>query len=453
MRMLLPTQLIRLLLDVLLRHLPEDKRRKYKRILLMLCLTPLALILMWIGIQWIGPTADVPDADPVELLNRRGSQLPDNAAEYYALAVQARTSPPFQGWKDHCSSDGKEVDQRLVDWLESNPESIELTRQASALGACYFDLHRSRSGLLDLFPIRGVRDQAKFISLRARLATQRGDYATLRDSLSILGGMADHLATYPGVLGDLASMGVRGTALELSVRPLQQPDSFDVGRDELLELPRAWLNPLASCMDRLDFERADACWILANATITTGAWWLPKRRLAAEVDRAMAPYFRLAVEPLDVQMTPYNRHWQEIDRLRSWPRYWIQGWFNVARGCGAAFIRLHGYFELRAAFTLHQRAVRLIVAVHEFEAEQGRLPSAMDELDHSGLRDDPFSGKSLRYQLHPNDTGWTVYSLGVDRDDDGGHHNSKAIRWPGHRDQDEDTEGDYVFWPIQDDDL
>lgn len=443
------TRAIRSVLDELLKHLPEEKRRKYKRIMMVIGLTPIVLFLLWVGMQWIGPSAPVPAVDPIEILNQSEAGLKENAAGTYKAALEARTKPPAPDWIDYCFAGDKALDARWIGWVEENVQSVGLTRIASQMENCQFHYHRGRSGLIDRLPIRGLRDQARFISLRARVAAYQKNPDAFRDSLKILEGMAHHLAAFPGVLGDLLRLAIRGSCLEHSLRALQWLDS-DIASQYAAELAAPWLKPLPDCIGRLDFERADACWVLSNARLGQGAWFFPGWRLAAEVDKGMAPYRRLVGQSVIAQMDPSNACWREIDQLRSWPQYRIQAWMNFPREIGTKYVNFFGYFGLRAMFGVHQQAARVILAIHSYADEHGHWPDLLDDLEGHLETLDPFTGKPLVYQR--NGDGWMLYSLGVDRDDDGGVHNENALKGPGAKGVMAEREGDFVFWPPDDDD-
>jgi len=85
-----------------------------------------------------------------------------------------------------------------------------------------------------------------------------------------------------------------------------------------------------------------------------------------------------------------------------------------------------------AAVTAHLRAAQLGVAVEQFRLTRGRLPAELCELVPDFIKtipQDPFDGRRLRYKLL--EKGFVVYSIGVDRRDDGGRERPNP--WPnGH---------------------
>ena len=66
------------------------------------------------------------------------------------------------------------------------------------------------------------------------------------------------------------------------------------------------------------------------------------------------------------------------------------------------------------------RSARIAIMIELYRREQGKLPESLAELEIAGqeLPLDPFTGQDLIYR--PTDSGYLVYSLGEDRQDNGG---------------------------------
>jgi hypothetical protein len=87
------------------------------------------------------------------------------------------------------------------------------------------------------------------------------------------------------------------------------------------------------------------------------------------------------------------------------------------------------------------QALITTLGILQYEANEGQLPKILDELIANEylktLPMDPYSDKPLVYK--PTEDSFTLYSVGLDFDDDGGTH---TLKW------DTDDGGDYVFWPV-----
>jgi len=90
-----------------------------------------------------------------------------------------------------------------------------------------------------------------------------------------------------------------------------------------------------------------------------------------------------------------------------------------------------GYFELHPRKSASLRAAQIALAVRRFQAAQGRMPTALEELVPEYLDTvpvDPFDGQPLRY-VRRDGSGFAVYSVGPDGRDNGGDERPK--RRPG----------------------
>lgn len=102
---------------------------------------------------------------------------------------------------------------------------------------------------------------------------------------------------------------------------------------------------------------------------------------------------------------------------------------------------------------------RLVIALQQARLRLGEWPANLAQLDSMGLGPvpvDPFDGNSMRYSL--GESGPVVYSIGVDRDDDGGRAVSRSRVWlPAEAARrkaasDPAYDGDWVFFPPDTDD-
>jgi hypothetical protein len=68
-----------------------------------------------------------------------------------------------------------------------------------------------------------------------------------------------------------------------------------------------------------------------------------------------------------------------------------------------------------------QRLVRVALAVENYRNDNGKLPENLNELAQkyfTRVPEDPFTGSELAYRR--TDKGYVIYSVGPDRDDNGG---------------------------------
>ena len=67
------------------------------------------------------------------------------------------------------------------------------------------------------------------------------------------------------------------------------------------------------------------------------------------------------------------------------------------------------------------------LAIQQFHSNQDQYPVSLSELGLASTID-PFTGKSLIYRSAAD--GFVVYSVGMDRNDDGGIHAMKSYKEP-----------------------
>jgi hypothetical protein len=89
--------------------------------------------------------------------------------------------------------------------------------------------------------------------------------------------------------------------------------------------------------------------------------------------------------------------------------------------------------EFAAGALASARAARVAVAIEPYRlAHDGRLPDRLDLVVPAYLPElpiDPFSGRSLVFTVTPS--GYAIYSVGVNRTDDGGAEMSAPLKTPG----------------------
>ncbi|GAH35951.1 unnamed protein product, partial [marine sediment metagenome] len=98
-------------------------------------------------------------------------------------------------------------------------------------------------------------------------------------------------------------------------------------------------------------------------------------------------------------------------------------------------------FSAHERLRAQARALDMIMSVLTFKENKGRLPLNLSELQEAGLLEkvpiDPFSGKPIKYKKL--DDNFTVYSYGLDFDDDGGE---RKVQFS-------EQNGDLVAWPVK----
>ncbi len=163
-------------------------------------------------------------------------------------------------------------------------------------------------------------------------------------------------------------------------------------------------------------------------------WGSTDRRRTVQKADKMYDYFNWAAK-----QTPWYFHSEGIDLEKTTNE--MIGHHYLLSVLTPAFTRVS---QIAARRRVDTDALVTTLAVLRYKADNGRLPEDLGRLVSTGyLNDlpiDPFSGKPLTYK--PTGDDFTIYTYAGDFDDDGGKHDPK---WA------DDTDGDYVFWPVQKD--
>ena len=89
-----------------------------------------------------------------------------------------------------------------------------------------------------------------------------------------------------------------------------------------------------------------------------------------------------------------------------------------------------------------------MLRLFEHADTHGAFPLSLEDLEGTS-EIDPFTGEPFIYRL--TDDGFTLYSAGLDRDDDGGKHDGRfGEKRGGVYGKAPAPDGDYVFWPLPD---
>ncbi|MCH7700539.1 MAG: hypothetical protein IID37_02515 [Planctomycetes bacterium] len=134
----------------------------------------------------------------------------------------------------------------------------------------------------------------------------------------------------------------------------------------------------------------------------------------------------------------YDDALRNADRIERGP---AQSTNRLVRTCCSNLTRTR-YIQERVIATQH--AAHTIYAIWAYHHKRGVFPSRLSAARSPGGREmqaDPFSGHSLVYKRTRD--GFTLYSVGLDQDDDGGRHHPQFGEFIDGKKPD----GDYVFWP------
>jgi hypothetical protein len=154
------------------------------------------------------------------------------------------------------------------------------------------------------------------------------------------------------------------------------------------------------------------------------------------LERYFAPLRALAAAPVERQCDPADPLVAQMQTLENEQ----PSKFNAPRMFASIMLpSASRALQIHNRLITRQRGTRTVLELFAHRDCSGAFPESLDALD-GDFKIDPFSGQPFIYR--PTADGFTLYSVGINRKDDGGQHDPRF----GEEKQDRD----FVFWPIPD---
>lgn len=416
-----------------------------KRLILFIGLAGVALLFGGaLVITRVGPSAPGPSEDPIAKWNRERAALPANADRHYLAALELLAADAPEDWDGDYEPRIVELDD-IAAWVDEREDAVEQIRQGVACGACRVEMAWDHGIAGWSESLSNFRTLTKFLLHRARLAALRGDAERCADSILLADGIARHAMEQPTIISNL--VGVACAALTFSEVPRffaineSNPRAGVEYARRLAELER----PLPAYKRACESDKAILCWGMQAQFAAAGWSWkqifMPQSRIFGEIDRAFEPLEQLADQPLAARLDRKHALHVRLDELSEEK----VPFYNPSRTLAKILVpSMARSLELNARAQVIQRGTRTLCAIFEQAGPERRFPESLEFLDGVESVVDPFTGKPFLYRRTAE--GFTLYSAGIDRDDDGGTHHGRFGEPRG--DPPTPADGDYVFWPI-----
>lgn len=479
-----------------------------------------AIILLYLlyGVYfWMGSPS--PTTDYLAQLNAVAASVPDEDRAwplYRAALLDLDDMPKFEGYS-RAPLPGEIGWDEAQAYLEGQQEALALARRAAQRPGLGFVIgHEIAPEDRELWPglessddamlisvnlpyLAKMRRLAKVLALDARRAASAGDGETAVADLAALLGMARHAREAPIIICDLVSISIVRLAIE-------------VGEDVLIDRPEALTEAqladlahrLAACdaclKSRLDGERltfydivqrlytddgegdgrmtAEGLRLLTQLKSIWGMDGPPMvegEMLGAAMSPAVGlimPSRRAVVDDYERVMTLFESEasrplWQmQSSQAEQLVETWQDGTLSRVRHLLTTFLlpALSQVHMTSEKAIMRRDALLAAIALEIHHRRHGDWPAMLDELVPDllpAVPPDRFDGQPLRYALI--DGAPVLYSIGSDRDDDGGRpplakktgrpDYYAAQRWlpPLKRpdgSREEVPDGDWILWPV-----
>lgn len=395
--------------------------------------------------------------------------------------------------------------------------ALEIVRKAAAKPSLGRILHYTPEddlvAHLNLTPIHGVsgieppmlltillpelnefRNMAKWLAFDLRLAASEGDGRRAFADLLAIYSMADHLAEAPFLISSMVAMAIHNIGKMQLEWMLKNHASLLSDRDltllshRLAIIDYRRLASTAFATERFGFPDIlqhmfsdDGC---GSGRLTPQGVKLLDVLMSSVIDvlntdaglTFLGPVASAAVASRRDQLNKHDELMTIIERHVNTPLWELDetltGQIELMKASRVVFVR---YYPLVLLFPAseqaimnfayarqHRDATLVAIALEIHRRRAGGYPESLAELSPTLLPripDDQYSGRAIGYVLRDNQP--VIYSVGVDRDDDGGippvDGNSVASRWmppstvkqflskPGYVAQ--SLDGDWILWP------
>ena len=340
-----------------------------------------------------------------------------------------------------------DMQQLIAEYLSDNAEALRLLHQAASMKACRYPVDLSK-GFSTLLPhLNSYRQAERLLYLEAIQHTEKQEPQQAAESVIVSLGVSRSLNQEPILISYLVHVACQGMALESLERVLNRMPLTDaqlarlaaaieesekqrgltrafVGErctgDDIFQGLRRGKIPLKE-ISTLGDEGDEPFWVrlLPRLYRATGLLELDEKSYLDIMEQnveatQLPPPETLAAAHAVSEKAQHLPRWHVLSRMLT------PALESVVRKAG------------RSAANI--RDARTAIAIERYRLATGKLPSQLSDLVPTFLPSvpaDPFDGKPLRYKILAK--GYVVYSVGDDREDNGGvEKNSKGAGYvPG----------------------
>jgi hypothetical protein len=364
-------------------------------------------------------------ADPTDYiaeLNKLGiAGRPEsgNAAPYYQKAIELYVKKPTdltistRSWPKEQPMQQQAV---LRKWVQDNNAALEQIQLGSQKSYCWFT-QTDQKPQTEMPHLTPLKELAKALQARAMLQAEDGGVSGAVNDIVTLYRFGAHIAEGPKlIIEKLVGINVKSFAISAAFNIL---DEKMIAADLMKSLQNQ-LEQLCPKQNEPFDIRGEK--IYMQGQIETDPNSLPFK-----------PYLKSTLEYYDTMaaQTPWQLHNEQTQSITMRN--------PLIETTGAGIVRV---VEIEYRSRADTQALITTLAILRYKSDKGMYPASLPELVPAGyikeLPTDPFSNNPLVYKQTRE--SFTLYSFGVDFDDDGG----QPSKWGSG-----DEGGDQVFWPLE----
>jgi hypothetical protein len=321
----------------------------------------------------------------------------------------------------------EETKALITQYLTDNRQALELLHKGAAIEHSRYPVDLSRGFDVFMPDLSNIRDGARLLTLEAVIHAEDGKPSQAAGSIISIFGLARSLSEEPILISQLVRIACQALAVSALEHVINRTEFTD---EQLADLSQTLVKAEDPCaMSRafvgercmgLSIFKMPAAQILRTVDVrsqTPAVGGIALYKFSGLADMDIIAYTDVMNDYLKaIQLPPHERleavdvieeNIEKISKIHIYTRLFLPGFSR----CTTIDVRIAA--QLRTAQTG--------LAVQRYRLASDRLPDSLAELVPTYLDavvKDPFDGKELRYKKL--ETGFVVYSIGEDGNDDGG---------------------------------
>ncbi|MBA7694982.1 hypothetical protein ES703_103599 [subsurface metagenome] len=318
----------------------------------------------------------------------------------------------------------------IAEYLADNQQALELLHKGAAIEHCRYPVDLSKGFAVLLPDLSDIRTGAKLLQLEAALHADNAEAELAARSITSSFGLARSLSKEPILVSQLVRIACQALAVSALEHAINKTEFTDeqlvnlsrtlANAEDLSGMTRAFAGERCAGVSIFKAPASNIVTLLdetGNRPLPLGVLAISLYRFAGLADMDAIMYVNLMEGYIEAAQLPPHKRQSASDavvaKIGTIPKIHI-----LLRMIMPALGRVTT-IDVRVIAQL--RTARVGFAIERYRLASGRLPDALSELVPAYLEavpKDPFDDKELRYKKL--DTGFVVYSIGEDGNDDGG---------------------------------
>jgi hypothetical protein len=404
----------------------------------------------------------------------------DNAATHYQKAIEALLRAPqeigYDYWRIWPGDFSKQNLQATRQWVKSNSLALEYLTQASKKPYFWTENKSSNGSVLGILlpDLAGIKNLTQLTCCRAMLEAMDGSISNAAKDIETVYRVGNHFNGPQQTIEQMVGISAKVRVIETVIMILQNTHIGKKEREYLYNSLKKYIDDeeftpdlfamklmCLDCLQRMYILNKDGQRVIdeKSSQIQLALFRLHCTALMFLDFDSIEQHHKPKLLKMDYEKAKelITEKFEQLEKMMASEAWQLNETMNQKHGVLQSIQESHPLLNIlvieaiNLKFSAYERlraqtlALDTIMSVLTFKENKGRLPLNLSELQEAGLLEkvpiDPFSGKPIEYKKL--DDNFTVYSYGLDFDDDGGVRvGVRVVDFDIHN-------GDLVVWPVK----